>query len=127
MNRSRVLGSMPIVAGVLLLTAIIFKSDNPTASFTLGLFASSCFGYVLCFVALLCFRSAMPAVLGACFAMSADALLFNEVFLHPRGSMSGMGLLGVPIVNAVLSVLGIAIGWIAMALARRSVARKPNT
>ncbi len=127
MNRSRVLGSIPIVAGVLLMTTIIFKSDNPADALSLELFAGSCLGYAFCLVALFTFRSAMPAMLGACFALAVDLLLFNEVFWHPHGSMGGLAILGVPIFNAVLCTLGILIGWIAMALARRAAARAPNT
>jgi hypothetical protein len=120
------LGFLPIAVGVLLQLAVVFKSTDPGDSFTLGLFAASCVGFVLCLIALLVFTSSLPGALGACFAIVPNAILYNEIFFHPHSSTAAIGLLGVPIVNTGLSILGIVVGWIAVAVARRRASAHPK-
>jgi hypothetical protein len=111
-------------AGVALhLYTVAFKAEGELDAFLVLLFLWSCAPYGVSAVLTRFGRTEIVALGAAAFCLAADVVMHYSVFVAPRGSTAGLGLLFMPLWNLVaLGPMGGVIAWSAL----RVTARRGN-
>ena len=105
----------PCVLGLALHVVTFFKgvqASDGLSLFGIGLLIWSWWPYLACLGLRLVRTLVWPVFLASLLALGADAFMFWNVFIDPKGSTAAIGLIFMPLWNMIVILPGgIAVGW----------------